>query len=145
SMFPFGIWFANATTLYVADEGDGVVADGATAPNAGLQKWSLVNGTWQLDYVLQKGLNLGQVYTVANYPAALNPATDGLRNISGRVNADRTVTIWGVTSTVSANGDQGADPNKLVMINDVLANTTAAGAANEQFVTIRTANAGEVL
>jgi len=21
--FPFGIWFANATTLYVADEGDG--------------------------------------------------------------------------------------------------------------------------
>jgi uncharacterized protein (TIGR03437 family) len=55
------------------------------------------------------------------------------------------VTIWGVTSTVSANGDQGADPNKLVMITDVLANTTAAGAASEQFTTVRTANAGEVL
>lgn len=27
---PFGIWFANATTLYVADEGDGVAADAAT-------------------------------------------------------------------------------------------------------------------
>ena len=53
SIYPFGIWFANATTLYVGDEGDGVAADAATAPNAGLQKWSLVNGTWQLDYVLQ--------------------------------------------------------------------------------------------
>jgi uncharacterized protein (TIGR03437 family) len=145
SIYPFGIWFANATTLYVADEGDGVAADAATAPNAGLQKWSLVSGIWQLDYVLQKGLNLGQPYTIANYPTALNPATDGLRNITGRANADGTVTIWGVTSTVSANGDQGADPNKLVMITDVLANTTAAGAASEQFVTIKTANAGEIL
>src|SRR5437899_2751616 len=31
------------------------------------------------------------------------------------------------------------------MINDVLANTTASGAANEQFVTLRTASAGEIL
>ena len=145
SMFPFGIWFANATTLYVGDEGDGVVADAPAAPNAGLQKWSLVSGTWQLDYVLQKGLNLGVPYTVANYPTSLIPATDGLRNITGRVNTDGTVTIWGITSTVSANGDQGADPNKLVMINDVLANTTATGAASETFTVVKSANAGEVL
>jgi uncharacterized protein (TIGR03437 family) len=145
SIYPFGIWFANATTLYVADEGDGVAADASTAPNAGLQKWSLVGGTWQLDYVLQKGLNLGVPYTVPNYPTSLNPATDGLRNITGRANADGTVTIWGVTSTTSANGDQGADPNKVVMINDVLANTTASGAANEQFTVIKSAAAGEVL
>ena len=101
TIYPFGIWFANATTFYVADEGDGVVADAATAPNAGLQKWSLVSGTWQLDYVLQKGLNLGVPYTVPNYPTSLNPATDGLRNITGRANSDGTVTIWAVTSTVS--------------------------------------------
>jgi len=145
SIYPFGIWFANATTLYVADEGDGVAADAATAPNAGLQKWSLVGGTWQLDYVLQKGLNLGVPYTVPNYPTALNPATDGLRNITGKVNSDGTVTIWGVTSTVSANGDQGADPNKLVMITDTLANTTASSAANEQFTINKSAAAGEVL
>jgi uncharacterized protein (TIGR03437 family) len=145
SIYPFGIWFANATTLYVGDEGDGVVADAATAPMAGLQKWSLVNGTWQLDYVLQQGLNLGVPYTVPNYPTSLNPSTDGLRNITGKVNADGTVTIWGVTSTVSANGDQGADPNKLVTITDVLANTTAAGAATEKFTTVKTAAAGEVL
>lgn len=39
--YPFGIWFANATTLYVADEGDGVIANAAGSPSAGLQKWSL--------------------------------------------------------------------------------------------------------
>ncbi len=141
----FGLWFANATTLYVADEGDGTVANAATSTTAGLQKWTLVNGSWQLDYVLQNGLNLGQPYSIPNYPAALNPATDGLRNITGRVNADGTVDIWAITSTVSANGDPGADPNKLMKITDVLANTNAATAAGEKFVTVMSANAGEVL
>jgi len=143
--YPFGIWFANATTLYVADEGDGVAADAATSPSAGLQKWVLTNGTWKRVYVLQSGLRLGLPYPVANYPVALNPATDGLRNLTGMVNSDGTVTVRAVTSTVSANGDQGADPNKLVSINDVLANTDPAVAATEQFTTLRTAIAGEVL
>ena len=145
TIYPFGIWFANANTLYVADEGDGTAADATTSTKAGLQKWSLVNGAWQLDYVLQNGLNLGQSYSVPNYPASLNPATDGLRNITGRVNSDGTVTIWAITSTVSTNGDTGADPNKLVMITDTLANTTAASAANESFTVIRSAGWGEVL
>src|SRR5207302_9667331 len=48
--FPFGIWFANAKTLYVADEGPG---DTSVDPNAGLEKWSLINGVWKLDYTLQ--------------------------------------------------------------------------------------------
>jgi uncharacterized protein (TIGR03437 family) len=60
------------------------------------------------------------------------------------VNADGTVTIWAVTSTVSANGDQGADPNMLVSITDTLANTTAASAASEKFTVLMTASAGEV-
>ncbi len=145
NIYPFGLWFANATTLYVGDEGDGVVADAGTSTYAGLQKWSLVNGSWVLDYVLQNGLNLGQPYSVTNYPPALNPSTDGLRNITGRVNGDGTVTIWAVTSTVSANGDQGADPNLLVSITDNLANTTAAGAASEKFSVVKAANYGEVL
>jgi uncharacterized protein (TIGR03437 family) len=142
--YPFGIWFANANTLYVADEGDGVIADAATSPSAGLQKWILVNGTWQRAYVLQNGLNLGQPYSVSNYPSSLNPATDGLRNLTGKVNGDGTVTIWAVTSTVSANGDQGADPNRLVSITDTLANADPSVAAKEQFTILRTAAAGEV-
>jgi uncharacterized protein (TIGR03437 family) len=143
--YPFGIWFANATTLYVADEGDGVMADAAGSSTAGLQKWILSGGTWKMAYVLQNGLNLGQAYSIVNYPTALNPATAGLRNITGIVNANGTVTIYGITSTVSLNGDQGADPNKLVSITDTLANTTAAGAATETFTTLRTAVAGEIL
>ncbi|HME05777.1 MAG TPA: hypothetical protein VKG25_01955 [Bryobacteraceae bacterium] len=142
---PFGLFFATANTLYVADEGDGTAADAATSPNAGLQKWVLSNGVWTRVYVLRNGLNLGQPYSVSNYPTSLNPSTDGLRNITGRVNADGTATIWAITSTVSANGDQGADPNELVEITDVIANTNPAAAAQEQFTIVRSAGYGEVL
>jgi hypothetical protein len=94
--------------------------------------------------------NLGVPYTVPGYPTGTNsatglpwaPATDGLRNITGRVNGDGAVTIWGVTSTVSGNGDQGADPNKLVVITDSLAATSPG---SESFTTVRTAGMLEVL
>jgi hypothetical protein len=161
--FPFGIWFANATTLYVADEGDGFNSDATlydhakAQTGAGLQKWVFDAGkkVWTLAYTLQAGLDLGVPYLVKNYPTGPNPgsahvaglpwspATDGLRNLTGRVNRDGTVTIWAITSTVSGSGDQGADPNKLVAITDTLAAATLP--ANESFVTLRTARFGEVL
>ncbi len=143
--YPFGICFADANTLYVGDEGDGVLADAGVSTLAGLQKWILTNGTWSMAYVMQNGLHLGQQYSVANYPPSLNPATAGLRNITCRLNSDGTVTVYALTSTVSTNGDQGADPNKLVVINDVLANTSAAVGSSEQFTTIETAAYGQVL
>jgi hypothetical protein len=71
------------------------------------------------------------------------PATDGLRNLTGHVNHDGTVTIWAINSTVSGNGDQGADPNQLVSITDDLAATTLL--AGESFSTLRTAQVLEVL
>jgi len=71
------------------------------------------------------------------------PATDGLRNITGRVNADGSATIWAITSTVSGNGDQGADPNKLVSITDQPSATSPA--AGESFQTVQTAANGQVL
>ena len=141
--FPFGLFFANATTLYVADEGDGTPADAAGSKLAGLQKWTLSNGVWSMAYVLQNGLNLGKPYTIANYPAALSPSPDGLRNIAGKINGDGTVTIFAITSTVSTNGDQGADPNQLVSITDTIAATTLP--ASEQFTVLETAPAGSVL
>ncbi len=159
--FPFGLWFANPTTLYVADEGDGTATfstttgtytDAAAQTTAGLQKWvfNSTAGEWQLACTLQSGLDLGQPYTVRGYPTGTNsvtglpwsPATDGLRNITGQVNRNGTATIWGITSTVSGSGDQGADPNKLVAITDRLSATTPAG---ETFQTLRTARFGEVL
>jgi hypothetical protein len=66
-----------------------------------------------------------------------------LRNLTGRRNEDGSVTIWAITSTVSTSGDQGADPNQLVMITDRLhARTLPAG---ESFKVLRTAKYGEVL
>jgi hypothetical protein len=160
--FPFGIWFADPKTLYVADEGDGTATFDASAgrytraaqqTTAGLQKWVFDDGlgAWKLAYVLQAGLGLGVPYTVADYPTGNNPktslpwspATDGLRNLTGRVNRDGTATIWAITSTVSGNGDQGADPNKLLMITDSLAATSPPAGAS--FSTLRTARFAEVL
>ncbi|HEX5116875.1 MAG TPA: hypothetical protein VFW65_16915 [Pseudonocardiaceae bacterium] len=157
--FPFGIWFADPNTLYVADEGDGdTTFDPATGTytaaaaqtTAGLQKWVRTNGTWHLADTLTNGLDLGTPYHVPGYPTGDNavtglpwaPATDGLRNITGRVNRDGTVTIFAVTSTVSGDGDQGADPNKLVAITD---RPTAASAAGERFTAVRSAGFGQVL
>lgn len=59
---------------------------------------------------------------------------------------DGTVTIYAVTSTVSANGDNGADPNKLVKVTDLISAMTlpSAGSRLGRFETIRSARAGEV-
>jgi hypothetical protein len=159
--FPFGLWFANATTLYVADEGDGYTGGtdlyihAAAQTTAGLQKWvfNTTSNTWNLVYTLTGGLQLGVPYTVNGYPTGTNaatnlpwaPATAGLRNIEGRVNGNGTATIWAITSTVSGNGDTGADPNRLVAINDRLTNTDATVAAKEHFSLVRQAGFAEVL
>jgi len=185
-IFPFGVWFANANTMYVADEGDGYAGGldldthAAGQSNAGLQKWIFDSsiGAWKMAYVLQNNLGLGATYTVSGYPTGLNlatcvvatgqpnpnncpvskslsvaasapdglpwaPATDGLRNITGVVSFDGTVTIYGITSTVSGGGDQGADPNKLVVITDFLRATTPPPFAS--FHTLRSAGFAEVL
>jgi hypothetical protein len=173
SDYPFGLWFANPTTLYVADEGAGdntfdattnTYSAAAGSTTAGLQKWSFnsTTGAWQLDYVLQTGLDLGAPYHVApdrrgdEYPNGLNttdsgsglpwaPATDGLRGLTGRVNSNGTVSLWASTSTVSGSGDQGADPNKLVEITDNLGATTASQAGQERFHTVIQATYGQVV
>ncbi|HEX4704464.1 MAG TPA: hypothetical protein VH352_20220, partial [Pseudonocardiaceae bacterium] len=99
--FPFGVWFANPDTAYVADEGNGTNTFSATTgtytaaaaqTTAGLQKWVRANGIWQLAYTLTGGLDLGVPYQVPGYPQGVNavtglpwaPATDGLRNLTGR-------------------------------------------------------------
>jgi hypothetical protein len=161
--FPFGLWFANDHTLYVADEGDGFTDSTATGlythaaaqTTAGLQKWIFDSrtGTWNYAYTLQAGLDLGTPYIIASYPTGNNsvtglpwaPATDGLRNITGKVDGEGNATIWGITSTVSGSGDQGADPNRLVVIRDNLHKTDASDVTNEKFYTLRQAGFAEVL
>ncbi|MGA3008423.1 MAG: hypothetical protein ABSE59_11095, partial [Opitutaceae bacterium] len=165
SIFPFGMWFANASTLYVADEGQAGVpgpsdysggmytqALPANNPSAGLQKW--INsqpdgsGTWSLAYTLTNGLNLGvpYTYTIPNYPTGTNsvtgvpwqPANNGLRNLAGQINGDGTVTLYAVTSTISGETDQGADPNEVVTITDTLSTMTLP--AGESFTVLENAN-----
>jgi hypothetical protein len=158
---PFGLWFADANTLYVADEGDGFAGDttlythAAAQTAAGIQKWIFNSSTqtWNLAYTLQSGLELGVPYTVNRYPTGNNPATnlpwapatDGIRNITGSVDGFGRVTIYGITSTVSGNGDTGADPNRLVAITDDLDNTDTTKAAKEKFNVVRKADFAEVL
>jgi hypothetical protein len=133
---PFAVFFANNNTMYVTDEGSGNTTD--VASHAGLQKWSLVKGVWQLDYVLTNGL-IGLVDANLTGPAGPYPAvtTTGLRNLTGQVSSNGTVTLWATTSTSSASGDNGADPNRVVMITDVVAAKTMTSAvAAESFQTI---------
>ncbi|HXR37208.1 MAG TPA: hypothetical protein VN754_14720 [Candidatus Binataceae bacterium] len=158
--YPFGIWFANASTLYVCDEGDLVytpnqmingqvnVADAGTLATAGLQKWVLTTtatgSQWVREYVIQNGLDLGVPYSVPNYPASIEPATGGCRNITGVVDDDGIATIYAITSTISQNGDNGADPNKLGEVTDLISATQPATKGHlDRFVTIRSARAGE--
>jgi hypothetical protein len=132
---PFAVFFANATTMYVSDEGSGNATD--VASHAGLEKWTLVAGTWQLDYVLTQGL-IGVVDSGLTGPDGTYPnvTSVGLRNLTGVVNGDQ-VTLWATTSTASSSGDNGADPNKVVMITDQLSATTATAAvAAESFSTV---------
>jgi hypothetical protein len=152
---PFGLWFANSTTLYVADEGSGASSDFGATPTTqagGLDKYSLVGNTWVLDYEL-KGSLIGSSYTVNGSGAvcgglsacSLTTTTDGLRNLTGKVNANGTVTLYAVTSTEgSVLGDAGADPNQIVSITDTLADTSALQVTGENYNVLDTAALGQV-
>jgi hypothetical protein len=77
---PFGFFFANPTTLYVADEGNPSITltdangqsemDLVSDPLAGLQKWVLVPGNspfWQLVYILQDELQINKPQNITDY------------------------------------------------------------------------------
>ena len=133
---PFAVFFANPTTMYVSDEGAGKTTD--TASHSGLQKWTRgSDGSWQLQYVLKSGL-IGVVDSNLTGSAGPWPAvtTVGLRNLTGRINGNGTVTLWATTSTSSASGDNGADPNKVVEITDEIAATQLSQVGNESFTTV---------
>jgi hypothetical protein len=137
---PFGIWFADANTLFVADEGDGVKLGGIgkVTTFAGLAEYKLVGGTWNRVALFQSGL-LDQATYKAGMPWNIKP--DGLRNIAGKVNVDGSIAIFATTSTVSDDWthDSGADPNQLVSIT-IGVNSTPT---NTSFTVLQTAAAGE--
>ena len=137
---PFGIWFGDANTLFVADEGDGVRlgVTGKVTTFAGLEEYKLVAGVWTQLATFQKGLLDQSTYTTG---LPWNVKTDGLRNLTGRANGDGSFTLFATTATVSdeLTHDLGADPNELVSIT-IGASSTAA---NTSFTVLKTAGYGE--
>ena len=140
---PFGLWFGNNNTLFVADEGSGNTTDATT--NAGLEEWTLSNGTWSLVHTYQTGL-IGTSYTLTG--TALDGTTgtydtvttSGLRELTGVANADGSFTLYATTATNSNSGDNGADPNRLVTIT-----IGADGSVVSNYNVLETAAYGQVL
>lgn len=165
---PFGFFFANPTTLYVADEGNSTITlptvgqsetSLTTDPLAGLQKWVLVPDSkspyWQLVYVIRDGLQINQPQTIPGY--GVPSFTTGLRNLTGKVNGDGTATIYAITAQTSTVSGGEPDPTKLVAVTDEIAATQlpvddGKGYGNwsggkqtlDQFVTLQQSRSGEV-
>ena len=89
NLSPENYFFADPDTLYVADTG-APKNDSADSPlgDGGLQKWTLSDGKWSLDYTISDGLDL-----VANNTADPDntSGSTGLYGLAGKV-----VTIDGV-------------------------------------------------
>jgi hypothetical protein len=143
------MFFANSSTLYVAYEGGDAIAgaNGALANEGELVKYSLNGGTWKADYAISSGLGSFSGAAVGADKSSTTFYTDGLRNLTGRVNADGSVTLYAVTSTLTDSGagtawDQGANPDQIVSLTDTVAATTAA--ANEAFSVVETSAEGTV-
>jgi hypothetical protein len=146
---PFGVFFANSSTMYVAYEGsDGTAGTGGALPGmGGLSKYSLVNGSWQFDYSITGGLGSFSGAAVGSDTGSTTFYTDGLRNLTGRLNSNGTITLYAVTSTVTDAGagktwDQGANPDQIVSLTDTVSSMTAA--AGEAFSTLETSTEGTV-
>jgi hypothetical protein len=123
NLSPENFFFANATTLYVADGGDpkqGGLGDG------GLQKWTFNGTSWVLDYTLSAGLNL--------VPDTGTAGTTGLIGLTGEVLANGTVELFATNATL---GD--LDQTYLYGITDDLSATTLP--TDESFTVLDTAPA----
>jgi autotransporter passenger strand-loop-strand repeat protein len=120
NLSPEQYFFADPTTLYVADSGnpkEGGLGDG------GLQKWSLVSGTWVLDYTLSLGLN--------QIPDTAASGTTGLVGLTGTVEGGNVI-LYASNETVAE-----TDQTYLYAITDTLDATTLP--ANESFTLLETA------
>jgi hypothetical protein len=136
---PEEFFYANATTLYVADSGSpkNGSANAAALGEGGLQKWSLVNGVWTLDYDLVTGLNLVNNANATPTTPTL-PGVTGLFGLTGEVVDGGTEVELFATSY----GLNELSSSYLYEITDNLADTTIAQASSETFTTLYAAPAG---
>jgi hypothetical protein len=114
---PEGFWFANATTLYVADTGDpkaGGTSDG------GIQKWVYNGSAWVLKYTVTSPnfLPSSQTATAAS-------GETGLEALTGTV-TNGVASLYAVSYTA---GD--ADANGLYGVTDTLTSTSSSATLTE--------------
>lgn len=114
NLSPENYFFANSTTLYVADSGAPKNTSATSSlGDGGLQKWTLSGGSWTLDYTLSAGLDL--------VPNSDTDGTSGLLGLTGKVvggqvelyatnytlgDLDKTY-LYGITDTLSATTESG--------------------------------------
>jgi hypothetical protein len=142
---PENYFFANATTLYIADSGNpkgdnnGSSGSGTQGlSDGGLQKWTYnpATQTWVLDYTLSLGLNL-VADTTACGANQIGCGTTGLIGLTGEVLADGDVDLFATNATL---GD--LDPTYLYGITDVLSATAASTSNSESFTQLEAAAPG---
>jgi hypothetical protein len=133
---PENYFFANATTLYVADSGNpkGDNNGSGSSPqglsDGGLQKWIYSNGNWTLAYTLSAGLDLVPDTTACG-SNQVNCGTTGLIGLTGEV-VGNDVELFATNATL---GD--LDQTYLYGIVDSLAATSLPG--DETFSVLDTA------
>ncbi len=130
NLSPENYFFANASTLYVADGGNPKNnSANSTLGDGGLQKWinsaADGSGTWSLAYTLHQNLGL-----VLNTSAS---GSSGLYGLTGVVTGG-TVQLYATDLTLT-----DLDPTHLFGITDTLSFTTASQAAGESFSVLATA------
>jgi hypothetical protein len=133
---PENYFFANATTLYVADSGapkgdnngSGGAAQGLS--DGGLQKWVLLNNVWTLEYTISAGLLNFVPDTTSCTANEVNCGTTGLIGLTGEV-VGGNVELFATNATL---GDE--DQTYLYGITDPLAATSDVG---ESFTVLDTA------
>ncbi|MBY0312530.1 MAG: hypothetical protein K2W85_10700 [Phycisphaerales bacterium] len=115
SASPFDYFFADANTLYVADDRTTVGGVG------GLQKWVNNAGTWSRLW----SLNL--LNEDAN--ASTTALTVGIRGLTGQVQADGSVSLFAITTNFNSTALGLAGVNSLVSFSDLITGTTLASGA----------------
>ena len=135
---PEQYFFADPNTLYVTDSGqpkNGNVNKAALG-EGGLQKWSMIGGTWTLDYDLVANLNL---VNNANATTPTAPGVTGLFGLTGLV-VNGEVELF-----ATSYGLNELSPTFLYEITDTLSDTTIAQASGESFTTLLSTDSGTLI
>jgi hypothetical protein len=129
---PEQFFFANSTTLYVADSGQpkNGNANKAALGEGGLQKWSLIGGVWTLEYDLVANLPGLTNNSLANSNTPTAPGVTGLFGLTGKVVGNQ-VELFATTY-----GLNELSPSYLVEITDNLSDTSITQAGGEAFTTL---------